>query len=90
MSCGCFRLCQFLVFILIHSTLLIRKDGTTDNDSSSPVSALRFSNEGWDDLPVQMVVVSAGIKPRDDLAQGTDIAVGERGGIVVDEHFKTR
>lgn len=43
------------------------------------------SNEGWDDLPVQMVVVSAGIKPRDDLAKDTDIALGERGGIVVDE-----
>lgn len=32
-----------------------------------------------------MVVVSAGIKPRDDLARDTDIAIGERGGIVVDE-----
>jgi nitrite reductase (NADH) large subunit len=36
-----------------------------------------------------MVVVSAGIKPRDELAQGTDIAIGERGGIVVDEQLKT-
>lgn len=43
------------------------------------------SNEDWEDLPVQMVVVSAGIKPRDDLARNTDIALGERGGIVVDE-----
>ena len=34
---------------------------------------------------MQMVVVSAGIKPRDDLARDTDIAIGERGGIVVDE-----
>jgi nitrite reductase (NADH) large subunit len=32
-----------------------------------------------------MIVVSAGIKPRDDLARDTDIALGERGGIVVDE-----
>lgn len=32
-----------------------------------------------------MVVVSAGIKPRDDLARDTAIALGERGGIVVDE-----
>ena len=47
------------------------------------------SNEGWDDLPVQMVVVSAGIKPRDDLAKDTDIALGERGGIVVDEQVCT-
>jgi hypothetical protein len=34
-------------------------DGTTDMDSMAPVSALRFTNE-WEDLPVQMVVVSAG------------------------------
>lgn len=34
---------------------------------------------------MQMVVVSAGIKPRDDLARNTDIHLGERGGIVVDE-----
>lgn len=67
----------------------VGEDGSTDNDSLSPVSALRFSNEGWEDLPVQMIVVSAGIKPRDELARGTDIAVGERGGIVVNEQLKT-
>ena len=67
----------------------VGEDGSTDADSMSPVSALRFSNEDWDDLPVQMVVVSAGIKPRDELAQNTDIALGERGGIVVDEQLKT-
>jgi nitrite reductase (NADH) large subunit len=47
------------------------------------------SNDDWEDLPVQMVVVSAGIKPRDDLARGTDIAVGERGGIVVDDQVSS-
>eukprot|EP00578_Thalassiosira_sp_NH16_P014735 CAMPEP_0181125354 /NCGR_PEP_ID=MMETSP1071-20121207/26996_1 /TAXON_ID=35127 /ORGANISM="Thalassiosira sp., Strain NH16" /LENGTH=1087 /DNA_ID=CAMNT_0023210773 /DNA_START=155 /DNA_END=3415 /DNA_ORIENTATION=- len=67
----------------------VGEDGSTDADNMSPVSALRFSNEDWDDLPVQMVVVSAGIKPRDDLAKDTDIALGERGGIVVDEQMKT-
>lgn len=64
-------------------------DGSTDNDSLAPVSALRFSNEGWDDLPVQMVVVSAGIKPRDELARAAGIAVGERGGVIVDEQMRT-
>mmetsp|Transcript_30178 Transcript_30178/g.55734 ORF Transcript_30178/g.55734 Transcript_30178/m.55734 type:complete len:1099 (+) Transcript_30178:327-3623(+) len=64
-------------------------DGSTDADNMTPVSALRFSNEDWDDLPVQMVVVSAGIKPRDELAQNTNIAIGERGGIIVDEQLKT-
>lgn len=67
----------------------VGEDGSTDMDSMSPVSALRFSNEDWEDLPVQMVVVSAGIKPRDELAQNTDITLGERGGIAVDEQLKT-
>lgn len=68
----------------------VGEDGSTDAENMTPVSALRFSNEGWDDLPVQMVVVSAGIKPRDELARdaGT-VDLGERGGIVVDEQMRT-
>jgi len=42
----------------------VGSDGTTDNESTAPVAAIRFSNEGWDDIPVQMIVISAGIKPR--------------------------
>jgi nitrite reductase (NADH) large subunit len=72
----------------------VGEDGTTDMESMSPVSALRFSNEGWDDLPVQMVVVSAGIKPRDEIARSMctpegGIALGERGGIVVDSQMRS-
>ena len=72
----------------------VGEDGSTDMDSLSPVSALRFSNDAWDDLDVQMIVVSAGIKPRDDLARSGctpegQIALGERGGIVVDAQMRT-
>lgn len=70
----------------------VGEDGSTDNESMSPVSALRFSNDDWDDLPVQMVIVSCGIKPRDELATAnpeSNIDVGERGGIVVDEQMRT-
>jgi nitrite reductase (NADH) large subunit len=68
---------------------IVGSDGTTDNDSIAPVSALKFSNEDWEDLPVQMVIVSAGIKPRDELARDAEIAIGERGGVVVDSHMRT-
>lgn len=70
---------------------IVGTDGTADMDSMAPVAALKYSNEGWDDLPVQMVVVSAGIKPRDELARNSNdaIAVGERGGIVVDDQMRT-
>lgn len=67
----------------------VGEDGTTDDESTSPVSALRFSNEDWEDLPVEMVVVSCGIKPRDELARDCGIDIGERGGIVVDDNLKT-
>jgi len=67
----------------------VGSDGTTDSESEAPVSALRFSNDDWEDLPVQMVVVSCGIKPRDELARDAGIEVGERGGVVVDEQMRT-
>jgi len=67
----------------------VGSDGTTDNDSMAAVAALRFSNEDWDDLPVEMVIVSAGIKPRDELARQSEISVGERGGVVVDSQMRT-
>lgn len=67
----------------------VGQDSSTDNESLSPVAALRFSNEGWDDLPVQMVIVSAGIKPRDEIAKDTPIELGERGGMKVNELMQT-
>ncbi len=40
-------------------------------------------------LDVDMVIVSAGIKPRDDLARTCGLAVGPRGGVVVDNSLTT-
>ncbi len=40
-------------------------------------------------LPVEMVVVSAGIKPRDELARKCGVAVGDRGGVTVDDLLRT-
>jgi len=51
------------------------------------VAAMRFK-EG-DDLAVDLVVFSAGIRPRDQLARDAGLAVGERGGVVVDEACRT-
>ncbi len=50
-------------------------------------AAMRFT-EG-DDLPVDMVVFSAGIRPRDQLARECGLTVGERGAVVVDEACRT-
>jgi nitrite reductase (NADH) large subunit len=40
-------------------------------------------------LPAGVVVFSAGIRPRDELARAAGLAVGERGGIVVDDSCRT-
>ncbi len=40
-------------------------------------------------LETDMIVFSAGIRPNDALARKADIAVGERGGIVIDYHCRT-
>jgi nitrite reductase (NADH) large subunit len=40
-------------------------------------------------LPVEMVVISAGIRPRDEVAKKSGLQTGERGGIVVDDYMQT-
>jgi nitrite reductase (NADH) large subunit len=40
-------------------------------------------------LDADVVVFSAGIRPRDELARGAGLAVGERGGIVIDDACRT-
>lgn len=40
-------------------------------------------------IGVDMIIVSAGIRPRDDLARQAGLAVGERGGIVVNNRLET-
>jgi nitrite reductase (NADH) large subunit len=44
---------------------------------------------GADVLDVDMVIFSAGIRPRDEVAKQAGLAVGERGGVVVDDHLST-
>src|SRR6266545_2190014 len=56
-------------------------------DACGRVRALRF--EGGEELPVDLVVFSAGIRPRDELARAAGLRVGERGGVVIDESCRT-
>jgi len=53
------------------------------------VSHLSFADDAHDDLPVDVLVFSAGIRPRDDLARAAGLEVGERGGVVVDSALRT-
>ncbi|HEV8287152.1 MAG TPA: nitrite reductase large subunit NirB [Chitinophagaceae bacterium] len=51
------------------------------------IEAMQFSDDTK--IDVDMLVISAGIKPRDELAKQAGITVGPRGGIIVNEKLQT-
>lgn len=51
------------------------------------INGLEFADGAL--LDVDMLVVSAGVRPRDELARACGITVGPRGGIVVDDGLQT-
>jgi nitrite reductase (NADH) large subunit len=51
------------------------------------IEALKFTDETL--LAVDMLVISAGIRPRDELAKLTGLHTGTRGGIIVNEKMQT-
>ncbi|MFD4600818.1 nitrite reductase large subunit NirB [Streptomyces sp. NPDC058464] len=56
-------------------------------DSEGAVTGMKLSDGS--ELATDMVVFSAGVRPRDQLARDCGLAVGERGGITVDEQCRT-
>ena len=51
------------------------------------VSAMEFADGSL--INTEMIIISAGIRPRDELAKAYGLTVGERGGILVDSSLKT-
>jgi nitrite reductase (NADH) large subunit len=51
------------------------------------ITGMQFSDDTL--IDVDMLVISAGIKPRDELARCCGLATGSRGGIIVDEQMRT-
>src|SRR5262249_37143336 len=60
---------------------------TTEILGFGKVEGMAFADGGK--LDVQMIIVSAGIKPRDELARACGLNVGQRGGVVVDDCLRT-
>ena len=58
-----------------------------DRGADGAVTAMRFADDST--LAADLVVFSAGIRPRDALAVGAGLEVGERGGISVDAACRT-
>jgi nitrite reductase (NADH) large subunit len=61
--------------------------GTSSIEGTDRITSLKF-NDGTE-LPTDMLVISAGIRPRDELAKLSGIEVGTRGGIIVNEYMQT-
>lgn len=58
-----------------------------DADRSGRVTGLEFRDGGYDRTDV--VVFTVGVRPRDDLARAADLAVHERGGVLIDAGCQT-
>lgn len=56
-------------------------------DESGAVTGMKLSDGS--ELATDLVVFSAGVRPRDQLARDCGLTVGERGGITVDEQCRT-
>ncbi len=52
-------------------------------------SGLRLHFTNGETLRVDMLIISAGIVPRDELARDADLEIATRGGIVVDDQLRT-
>jgi nitrite reductase (NADH) large subunit len=60
---------------------------TTEILGDDTITGLQFSDDSI--LNADMLVISAGIKPRDELAKLCGLETGHRGGIVVNEQLQT-
>lgn len=60
---------------------------TSDIVGDSQINALKFSDDS--ELYTDMLVISAGIRPRDELGKQAGLAIGEPGGIIVDNKMRT-
>lgn len=60
---------------------------TTSIEGNGKIEGLRFADGST--LPLGMLVVSAGIRPRDDMAKASGLAVHPKGGVLVDDNLRT-
>ncbi|RYE17635.1 MAG: NAD(P)/FAD-dependent oxidoreductase, partial [Sphingobacteriaceae bacterium] len=60
---------------------------TSEIAGEHKLESLKFNDET--ELKIDMLVISAGIRPRDELAKLSGLQVGTRGGIIVNEKMQT-
>ena len=60
---------------------------TTKINGNGKLESISFADNT--SLPIEMLVISAGIRPRDELARSSGLTTHSRGGIIIDEHTRT-
>ena len=81
---GSFILADKLKQLGIH---IHTNKSTTKIEGNGKLEGLRFSDDTL--LHVDMLVISAGIRPRDEVAKHAGLSVHQRGGILVNELMQT-
>ncbi len=66
---------------------ILTNTNTAEIQGDESIKAMRFADEST--IEVDMLVISAGIKPRDELAKSSGLETGSRGGIIVNERMQT-
>ncbi len=66
---------------------ILTNKNTSEILGADAISGMQFTDDAK--IDVDMLVISAGIKPRDELAKLSGLEVGQRGGIVVNEKLQT-
>lgn len=66
---------------------ILTNTNTTEILGDESIKAMQFADQST--IDVDMLVISAGIKPRDELARSSGLETGVRGGIVVNEKMQT-
>lgn len=66
---------------------VLTKKNTARLHGTSQICGLEFDDGSY--IEVDMVVVSAGITPNDNLARSCELKIGPRGGVIVDSTMRT-
>lgn len=66
---------------------ILTKKNTTHIGGEERITHLQFAD--GERVDVQMLIVSAGIRPRDELARNSGLTMGTRGGVVVNDRMQT-
>jgi len=67
----------------------VHTEKNTKNISDGDSSVHKMSFADGQELEIDIIVFSAGIRPRDELAKNAELTMGERGGIVINNQCQT-